>query len=171
MEFLKQLGILIIWLGATVATWFGFSWLDFTYKLTDGNDPLWGPVYTGLYLACLTSICAGFAHFFSSVRPLFSSATVRGLGCALGLSGVLVVFLPLIIASASTPSGGNMFDESTGGGAAIWLMFFSIPAGIILGILGIRVVRANSADKTNQEASLLDEAAEANPTSPESEEN
>ena len=83
-----------------------------------------------------------FARFLDSIRPLFSDAVVRGFGCAVSIAGVVIIFLPLIIAQLSTPPGGNPLDESAGG-AAIWLMMFSVPAGILVAYFGYKVYRAN----------------------------
>ncbi|MEY4079008.1 MAG: hypothetical protein RIS80_777 [Actinomycetota bacterium] len=143
MQFLKQLGLLLAWILATLSVWFGFSWLDFTYKLTDSSRDLWGNVATGLFFLCLASIFIAFRLFFSNIRPLFSDSAVQGFGCGVGLLGICILFAPLVIAAASTPAGGNMWNESSGGGAAIWLIIFTIPAGAVVSLIGLRVFRAN----------------------------
>lgn len=51
------------------------------------------------------------------------------------LAGVVIAFSPIAIAFFST-LGGNMYDE-TGGGAALWLLFMTIPLGFITGIVGL----------------------------------
>ena len=53
--------------------------------------------------------------------------------------GALVAFSPLAIAMANTAPGHNWMSEgdSQSGGAAIWLMMFTLPVGAIIGIYGL----------------------------------
>jgi membrane protein implicated in regulation of membrane protease activity len=53
------------------------------------------------------------------------------------LIGVGIIILPIIVAFVSTPPGGNALSEG-GGGAAIWLMFYSIPIGGVVAIMGLK---------------------------------
>ena len=63
-------------------------------------------------------------------------ATQAKAGIWVLIGGVLFTISPLIFAFLFS-AGGNMFDESSGGGAAIWFMLMTIPVGGIVSIVGI----------------------------------
>ena len=72
------------------------------------------------------------------------SRRVKRVGLALATAGVAQVFIglafafsPLLIAYLSTPAGGNMYSEGSGGGSAIWLMFLTFPIGTAVCIQGL----------------------------------
>lgn len=72
------------------------------------------------------------------------SRRAKRVGLALATAGVVQVliglafaFSPLLIARLSTPAGGNMYSEGSGGGSAIWLMFLTIPGGAAVCIQGL----------------------------------
>jgi hypothetical protein len=62
-----------------------------------------------------------------------------GSGVIIMIIGALVAFSPLAIAIANTAPGHNWMSEgdSQSGGAAIWLMMFTLPVGAIIGIYGL----------------------------------
>ena len=61
---------------------------------------------------------------------------------------VIVFFSPLLIASATTPSGGNMWSEGgDGGGSAIWLMILTVPLGGIAFIASLVMLIVGLATK------------------------
>jgi len=70
-------------------------------------------------------------------------------GCLLGLFGLALAFSPLLIAALSTQPGHNMWSEgdSASGGAAIWLMIFTLPVGGALGLVGLIRFFSQSAKK------------------------
>ena len=39
---------------------------------------------------------------------------------------------PVLVAYANTPKGENMFSELSGGGAALWLYYFILPASALV---------------------------------------
>lgn len=53
--------------------------------------------------------------------------------------GFLIAFSPLAMAYFSTAPGANMWSESdpNSGGSAIWLMIITLPAGFVVGIIGL----------------------------------
>jgi hypothetical protein len=58
-------------------------------------------------------------------------------GFWLMFGGFLLAFLPVFIAVVgSLVTGSGVFDESTGFGAALWLLILTFPAGLILGSIG-----------------------------------
>ena len=57
----------------------------------------------------------------------------------------LVAFSPIFIAIARTTPGHNWMSEgdSQSGGAAIWLMLFTLPIGAVIGIFGlVKLIRS-----------------------------
>ena len=55
-------------------------------------------------------------------------------------AGLFVAVVPIIGAFLySLLKGGSMFNESTGGGALIWLLFTTVPIGLILMAVGVTV--------------------------------
>ncbi len=67
--------------------------------------------------------------------------------------GFLIAFSPLAIAYFSTAPGANMWSESdpNSGGSAIWLMIITLPAGFVVGIIGliISIIGAVKSKKQN----------------------
>ena len=53
--------------------------------------------------------------------------------------GGLVMFSPLFIAWIETAPGANMWSESdpNSGGAALWLFIFTLPLGLLIGLVGL----------------------------------
>ena len=60
-------------------------------------------------------------------------------GLTFMIIGALVAFSPVAMAMANTAPGHNWMSEgdSQSGGAAIWLMMFTLPVGAIIGIYGL----------------------------------
>ena len=55
-------------------------------------------------------------------------------------AGLFVAVVPIIGAFLySLLAGGSMFNEDTGGGALIWLLFTTVPIGLILMAVGVTV--------------------------------
>jgi len=53
------------------------------------------------------------------------------------IAGILIAVSPIIMAFVgSFGSGASMFDESEGSGAAIWLVFMTLPLGIVIAAVG-----------------------------------
>lgn len=143
--FFKQLLLLVAGLAGVIGIALGVMFG--LYNILD--EPAYSQTQSIILLGALIGIGYVFARFVRNIRPLLTPTVVSSIGCGTGIAGVIVVFLPLIIASANTPSGGNMYDES-GAGAAIWLMMFSVPFGVGIGIVGIGIFRAGIAAKKNQ---------------------
>ena len=61
--------------------------------------------------------------------------------------GLLFAFSPVFLASTSTPAGGNMYDESSGGGAALWLLMATIPLGGFVALIGLVIMIGNKSKK------------------------
>lgn len=83
----------------------------------------------------------------SSVVLLFLKDTKKERKIILNILLILNVFFyltPLIIAFFSTPAGESMWNENTGGGAAIWLYFIVFPVSAIaqLILLILKIVHA-----------------------------
>jgi hypothetical protein len=83
----------------------------------------------------------------SSVVLLFLKDTKKKRKIILNILLILNVFLylsPLIIAFFNTPPGESMWNENTGGGAAIWLYFIVFPVSVIaqLILLILKIVYA-----------------------------
>jgi TRAP-type C4-dicarboxylate transport system permease small subunit len=52
--------------------------------------------------------------------------------------GLLIAISPILIAFiTSIFQGGSMWDESSGTGAYIWLMFLTLPVGFVLSATGL----------------------------------
>jgi hypothetical protein len=52
--------------------------------------------------------------------------------------GLIFAFLPLLLAFiTSIFQGGSMWDESSGTGGFIWFMFFTLPVGLLLILIGL----------------------------------
>ena len=132
--FFKELLFLLIGLagviGISLGVMFGL------YNILD--EPAYSQAQQIIILVGLFGIGYVFVRFVRKIRPLLTPAVVSSIGCLTGIAGVIVGFLPLIIASANTPSGGNMYDER-GAGAAIWLLMFSVPFGVVIVIVGITI--------------------------------
>lgn len=60
----------------------------------------------------------------------------------------LIFLSPLILAFFSTPSGESMWNENTGGGAAIWLYLIVLPITAIaqLVLLILKIVFASNSN-------------------------
>ena len=150
MNTLKKVLIeLLVLIGASAAVVVvagALAFVDFNFLGETG-----GQLQSIAYLAGPPAIGYLILRFFRRVSPLFSKGSKQGFGCLVGFAGLFVVFSPLIIASANAGPGGNMYDES-GAGAAIWLMIFSVPFGIIIGGIGIAIfAKASSASKQEGE--------------------
>jgi len=53
-------------------------------------------------------------------------------------TGLLIAISPILIAFVvSLFQGGSMWDESSGTGAYIWLMFLTLPVGFLLVVIGL----------------------------------
>lgn len=61
--------------------------------------------------------------------------------------GSLFAISPIFLASISTPSGGNMYDESSGGGAALWFLMVTIPVGGIVALIGLGMLIVSGSTK------------------------
>ena len=62
------------------------------------------------------------------------------------IAGVLIGLSPIAIAFFSS-LGGNMYDE-TGGGAALWLLFMTLPLGFLIGIVGLILLIVGNSKKS-----------------------
>ena len=52
--------------------------------------------------------------------------------------GLIFAFSPLLLALiTSIFQGGSMWDESSGSGGFIWFMFFTLPVGLLLILIGL----------------------------------
>ena len=62
-------------------------------------------------------------------------------GLWIALAGIIVAFSPILFAFiVALTSRGSMWSESgEGAGAALWLLFFSVPAGGIVIVVGLVV--------------------------------
>lgn len=60
------------------------------------------------------------------------------------LLNLILYASPVLIAYAYTPSGENMFSELSGGGAALWLFYFVLPAsaGVLLILMIMKIIFA-----------------------------
>jgi len=68
-------------------------------------------------------------------------------GSLLAGSGCLLGILPIIIALVGgLVTGGNPWSEGSGAGSVIWLMFLTLPIGLIVFIVGL-VLRARDKRK------------------------
>ena len=142
--FVKQIGILLGLLAATAALWCLGMWLSFTIEsLGESNRDLAGIIGQGTFWICVIGVFWIFGNFFSNVRPLFTDGTVRNLGCATALLGLLMMVSPIIVSSVLGGSSGNMFDESTSAGAVLWLLIYTVPGGVIIAIVGTRIFMRN----------------------------
>ena len=140
--FFKQLLLLVAGLAGVIGVALGVMFG--LYNILD--EPAYSQAQQIIILVGLFGIGYVFVRFIRKIRPLLTPTVVSSIGCLTGIAGVVVGFLPLLIASANTPAGGNMYDES-GAGAAIWLMMFSVPFGVGIGIVGIAIFRAGVAAK------------------------
>lgn len=71
----------------------------------------------------------------------------RNRGSWMAGSGCLFAFLPIITALiGGLVTGGNPWSESSGAGSVIWLMFLTLPIGLIVFIVGL-VLRARDQHK------------------------
>ena len=110
-------------------------------------------ILVGFILAVVQFIRAGTSRpapvatsDMSDVTSADSPAAARNTTLTTGIItmvvGVVIVFLPLIIASISTTPGHNMWNEadSSSGAAALWLLLITIPVGGITSIVGLVLV-------------------------------
>ena len=69
-----------------------------------------------------------------------------------GVVALLVMFFPVFLAFANTAPGANIFSEGdpNSGGAAIWLMMFTIPAAFFIVIAAIARALRKSREQKNQ---------------------
>jgi hypothetical protein len=52
--------------------------------------------------------------------------------------GLIFAFSPILLAFVTSLfQGGSMWDESSGTGAYIWLMFLTLPFGFLLVVIGL----------------------------------
>ena len=140
--FFKQLLLLVAGLAGVIVLTAGVMFGLYNFL----GEPEYSQAQSIILLGALIGFAYVFVRFIKNIRPLLTPTVVSSIGCVTGVAGVIVGLLPLIIASANTPSGGNMYDES-GAGAAIWLMMFSVPFGVGIGIVGIAIFRAGVAAK------------------------
>jgi hypothetical protein len=53
-------------------------------------------------------------------------------------TGLIFAISPILLAFvASLFQGGSMWDEGSGTGTYIWLMFFTLPVGFLLVVIGL----------------------------------
>jgi hypothetical protein len=53
-------------------------------------------------------------------------------------TGLIFTFSPILIAFVTSLfQGGSMWDEGSGTGAYIWLMFLTLPVGFLLVVIGL----------------------------------
>jgi hypothetical protein len=53
-------------------------------------------------------------------------------------TGLIFAISPILLAFvASLFQGGSMWDESSGTGTFIWFMFFTLPVGFLLVVIGL----------------------------------
>jgi TRAP-type C4-dicarboxylate transport system permease small subunit len=53
-------------------------------------------------------------------------------------TGLIFAISPILLAFvASLFQGGSMWDESSGTGTLIWLMFLTLPVGFLLVVIGL----------------------------------
>jgi len=56
----------------------------------------------------------------------------------LALLALILVLLPFLLAFVTSLStDGDMWNEGTGGGAWLWLLFLSLPAALLLGLASV----------------------------------
>jgi hypothetical protein len=56
-------------------------------------------------------------------------------------TGLILAFSPILLAFlTSLFQGGSMWDESSGTGSFIWFMFFTLPLGLLLVVIGLVMV-------------------------------
>ena len=54
-----------------------------------------------------------------------------GIGLLFAVSPILLAFVTSLF------QGGSMWDESSGTGTFIWFMFFTLPIGLLLVVIGL----------------------------------
>ena len=85
--------------------------------------------------------CANCGADVSVSRAGLVGRWLSGGGCLLALS-------PIAIALLATPIGGNMFSTSgDGGGAALFLLIFSLPIGLVVSVVGLVLWLSNRSKK------------------------
>ena len=53
-------------------------------------------------------------------------------------TGLILAVSPILLAFVTSLfQGGSMWDESSGTGAYIWLMFLTLPVGFVLVVIGL----------------------------------
>ena len=58
--------------------------------------------------------------------------------------GLLVAFSPVLAAFVfSLFNGGNMFDESSGGGGFLWFLMATLPLGFVMIFIGLILLAVN----------------------------
>ena len=58
--------------------------------------------------------------------------------------GLLVAFSPVMAAFVfSLFNGGNMFDESSGGGGFLWFLMATLPLGFLMIFIGLILLAVN----------------------------
>ena len=58
--------------------------------------------------------------------------------------GLLVAFSPVMAAFVFTLfNGGNMFDESSGGGGYLWFLMATLPLGFVMIFIGLILLLVN----------------------------
>lgn len=65
--------------------------------------------------------------------------TLFTVGLTLVGAGYLLGMSPVIWAIATTPAGQNPFSEASGGGASMWAMIMTLPAGAVAICIGLLV--------------------------------
>ena len=146
--FVKQLGILLGLLAAAAAIWFLGMWLSFTIDSESGfRHDLAGIIGQGTFWICAIGVFWIFGNFFSNVRPLFTDGTVRNLGCATALLGGLMMVSPIIVSSVLVGLSSNSPEGTASAGTAIWLMYYTVPGGLLVAIVGTQIFRRNRVGK------------------------
>lgn len=102
------------------------GWLVLAVMLADRGSEASTPVLTPM---------APDPAATDAVPPAVGRGQLRA-GLALLIVGVVVAFGPVPIAYLSAGPGGNMFDESRSG-AALWLLFFTVPLGGLVSLVGL----------------------------------
>ncbi len=69
------------------------------------------------------------------------------LSILMGINAVFYLF-PALLAFANTPDGESMWNENTGGGAALWLYIFVLPLSAIFQFILIILKIVNAANSS-----------------------
>lgn len=89
-----------------------------------------------LFTGLLVGIGFWISRFVKAGKKV--SLTNKHIGGLLALFSPALVFSPLLIAWLSALPDGNMYSES-GPGSVIWLMFMTVPGGVLMLLAGVVV--------------------------------